>query len=105
MLGKELLNTPHNAFSIWTTYDVTESGRSAAARTSSDAVFGNADNTTQVPSYWRFDLMTSYKVTNNIDRAAQHLQPDERILLRAGLQQLGGPGAGRSAALTLRGRW
>ena len=23
-------------------------------------------NTTQVPSYWRFDAMTSYKITNNI---------------------------------------
>ena len=65
-LGKQLLNTPNNAFSLWTTYDVTGQWTVGGGAYFVDEVFGNITNTTQVPSYWRFDAMTSYKITTNI---------------------------------------
>ena len=105
MLGKELLNTPSNAFSIWTTYDVTSNGRSAAARYYVSEVFGNALNTTQVPSYWRFDAMTSYKITANIIAQLNIYNITNEYYFATVYNNWAVPGAGRSAALTVRGRW
>jgi catecholate siderophore receptor len=105
MLGKELLNTPHNAFSLWTTYDVTDRWTVGGGAFFVDKVFGNANNTTQVPSYWRFDLMTSYRVTPNITAQLNIYNLTNEYYFAQVYNNWAVPGAGRSAALTLRGRW
>jgi catecholate siderophore receptor len=105
LIGRELLNTPHNAFSLWTTYDITQKWTVGAGAFFVDSVFGNADNTTWVPSYWRFDAMTSYKLTNNIVAQLNIYNISNEYYFAQVYNNWAVPGAGRSAALTLRGRW
>ena len=103
-----LFNTPHNAFSLWTTYDVTQKWTVGGGAFFVDAVWGNLDalgNTTRVPSYWRFDLMTSYKITNNIVAQLNIYNLTNEYYFAQVYNNWAVPGAGRSAALTLRGRW
>jgi catecholate siderophore receptor len=104
-VGKEMLNTPHNAFSLWTTYDVTQKWTVGGGAFFVDAVWANADNTNRVPSYWRFDLMTSYKLTNNIVAQLNIYNLANEYYFAQVYNNWAVPGAGRSAALTLRGRW
>ena len=105
MLGKELLNTPSDAFSIWTTYDVTQRWTVGGGAFYVSEVFGNAANTTQVPSYWRFDLMTNYKITTNILVQLNIYNLTNEYYFATVYNNWAVPGAGRSAALTVRGRW
>jgi catecholate siderophore receptor len=105
MLGKELLNTPHDAFSIWTTYDVTQQWTVGGGAFYVSDVFGNALNTTAVPSYWRFDAMTSYKITTNILLQLNIYNITNEYYFAQTYNNWAVPGAGRSAALTVRGRW
>ena len=109
LVGEELFNTPHNAFSLWTTYDVNQKWTVGGGAFFVDAVWGNLDatlgNTTRVPSYWRFDLMTSYKITNNIVAQLNIYNLTNEYYFAQVYNNWAVPGAGRSAALTLRGRW
>ena len=104
-LGKQLLNTPNNAFSLWTTYDVTGQWTVGGGAYFVDEVFGNITNTTQVPSYWRFDAMTSYKITTNITAQLNIYNITNEYYFATVYNNWAVPGAGRSAALTVRGRW
>jgi catecholate siderophore receptor len=105
MIGKELLNTPNNAFSLWTTYDVNDKWTVGGGAFYVDSVFGNATNTTAVPSYWRFDAMTSYKITANILMQLNIYNITNEYYFAQVYNNWATPGAGRSAALTVRGRW
>jgi catecholate siderophore receptor len=104
-IGRELLNTPRNAFSFWTTYDVTPKWTIGGGAFFVDAVWGNADNTTRVDSYWRFDLMTAYKITNNITAQLNIYNLTNEYYFAQVYNNWVVPAPGRSAALTLRGRW
>jgi catecholate siderophore receptor len=105
MVGKEFVNTPEHAFSLWTTYDVTKKWTVGGGAFFVDAVWGNAANETRVPSYWRFDAMTSYKITNNIIAQLNIYNITNEYYFAQVYNNWAVPGAGRSAALTLRGRW
>jgi catecholate siderophore receptor len=105
MIGKDLLNTPEHAFSLWTTYDVTQKWTVGGGAFYVDSVFGNAANTTAVPEYWRFDAMTSYKITGNILVQLNIYNITNEYYFAQVYNNWAVPGAGRSAALTVRGRW
>lgn len=104
-VGKEMLMTPRHAFSLWTTYDVTQKWTVGGGAFFVDSVFGNATNTTIVPSYWRFDLMTSYKLTNNIIAQLNIYNLTNEYYFAQVYNNWAVPAPSRSAALTLRGRW
>jgi catecholate siderophore receptor len=104
-IGKRLLNTPRNAFSLWTTYDVTQKWTVGGGVFFVDEVFANAANDAMVPSYWRLDLMTSYKITNNILAQLNIYNLTNEYYFAQVYNNWAVPGAGRSAALTLIGRW
>lgn len=104
-LGKELINTPNNAFSIWTTYDVTQKWTVGGGAFYVDSTWANATNEALVPSYWRFDLMTSYKITNNITAQLNIYNLTNEYYYASAYSGWAVPGPGRSAALTVRGRW
>jgi catecholate siderophore receptor len=104
-IGRQLPNTPNNAFSLWTTYDVTQKWTVGGGAFFVDGVWGNAANDAAVPSYWRFDLMTSYKITNNIIAQLNIYNLTNEYYFAQVYNNWAVPGAGRSAALTLRGRW
>jgi catecholate siderophore receptor len=105
MVGKELLMTPHNAFSLWSAYDVTPRWTIGGGAYFVDAVWGNADNSTRVPSYWRFDAMTSYKISSNWIAQLNIYNLTNEYYFAQVYNNWAVPGASRSAALTLRGRW
>ncbi|WP_219232592.1 MULTISPECIES: TonB-dependent siderophore receptor [unclassified Pseudomonas] len=65
--GNQLANTPNHAFSLWTTYDVTDKLAVGGGAFYVDEVYGNTANTLMVDSYWRYDAMASYKVNKHLD--------------------------------------
>jgi catecholate siderophore receptor len=62
-LGNRLANTPTNSGSIYTTYDVTPKWTVGGGAFYVGDRFTSTANAIQVPSYWRYDAMASYKVT------------------------------------------
>ena len=60
-------STPENSFSFWTTYNLTDALTVGAGANYVDSRFGDAANTIEVPSYWRYDAMAKYVVNKNLD--------------------------------------
>lgn len=93
-LGKELANTPRNAFSLWTTYRWNKLFFGGGPRYVGER-FGNNTNTRFVDAFWVADVMASYQLTKNFDlRVNLNNITDEYYIDRLG----GGhviPGAGR----------
>jgi catecholate siderophore receptor len=99
-VGREILNTPRNSFSLWTTYtsrrrlEVGGGARFVGRR------FGNNTNTRQVEGYWLLDLMASYPLSRNIDlRLNINNLTDEYYFDRIGGGHLV-PGAARTVMLS-----
>ena len=93
MVGKELSTLRTTPSRCGPPMTSPRSGRSAAA----PSTWMRSGATPTTPRGCRhiggFDAMTSYKLTTQLAAAAQPLQPDQRVLLRPGLQQLGGAGS------------
>lgn len=101
-VGNELPNAPPNSFSMWTSYDITPQLTVAGGATYNDRAFVNTNNTAYVPSYWNFDAMASYQITQNF-QVQLNLYNITNELYYA--QYYGGhavPAAGRTATLTAR---
>ncbi len=64
-VGNELIQTPNNAFSLWTTYRVTEEFTVGGGAYYTAAIWGDTNNTTRIPDWWRLDAMASYKLAPN----------------------------------------
>ena len=64
-VGHELAMTPQNAFSLWSTYEVTPDITVGGGAYFVDARWSSVANNARIPSYWRFDAMAAYKVTKN----------------------------------------
>lgn len=65
--GNHMPSTPRNNFTFWSTYDVMPKLTIGAGATFVDSRFGNEDNSVEVPSYWRYDAMATYRLTKNVD--------------------------------------
>lgn len=61
--GNRFPNTAKNSLSLFTTYDVTEDFTVGTGAYYMGKVYGNTANTLSIPSYWRFDLTSSYKMS------------------------------------------
>jgi catecholate siderophore receptor len=98
-VGKELINTPHNSFNLWTTYTWNKLFFGGGPRYVGKR-FGNNINTRFVDSYVVVDALVSYKFTKNIDlRLNLNNIGDKYYIDRIG----GGhiiPGAGRVVMLS-----
>ncbi|WP_398472114.1 TonB-dependent receptor [Tardiphaga sp.] len=64
-IGHELANTPENSFSVWSTYDMSPDLTVGGGAVFVDSRWTSVTNDGRVPSYWRFDAMAAYKVTQN----------------------------------------
>lgn len=64
-LGRALPSTPHNNFTLWSTYAVTPDLTIGGGAIYQDRAWVNTTNTSYVPEFWRFDAMAAYKVTRN----------------------------------------
>jgi catecholate siderophore receptor len=103
--GKQLPNTPPHAFTLWTTYDVTPAWVVGGGAFYASKDFANTTNTQYVDSYWRLDMMTSYKLTEKVTLQLNIYNLTDEFYYA---QYYGGhavPAAGRYATLSLKARW
>ena len=66
-VGNKLPNTPEHSVSLWTTYDILPKLSVGGGATYMSERFGDTANTKSVDSYWKYDAMVSYAITQNID--------------------------------------
>ena len=59
--GNRFPNTAKNSFSLFTNYDITEQFNAGVGAYYMDKVYGNTANTLWIPSYWRYDFVSSYR--------------------------------------------
>ncbi len=100
--GKEIPNTPHHNIAMWSTYELPLGFTVGGGIQYISDRFTNNANTGLVDSYWLFDLMASYRVTQNIELQLNvYNLTDEFYIERL---HSGGahavPGAGRTAILS-----
>lgn len=62
--GNEMHYIAPHSFSLWTTYAVTDQWTVGGGATYQSERFMDAANTRALPSQWRVDLMTSYKIND-----------------------------------------
>ena len=99
-IDANLALTPKSTFSLWSTYEVWSNFTLGGGSQYMDAVFRNATNTTNVPSYWIFNAVGSYAVNQHLTlRLNANNLADRRYVDRIS----GGhyiPGPGRSVLLS-----
>ena len=99
-IGKRLVNTPANSFNVWSTYQLKSGLTVGGGARFVGKRFGNTINTRFVDSYWTFDVMASYPVTEHIDLKLNIYNLADAFYF----DRLGGghvvPGPGRSAILS-----
>jgi catecholate siderophore receptor len=98
-------NMPEHAFSLWTSYDLpwwnrdVTVGGGVTYMGTRKYLFGNADEK-NIDSYWVFDLMAQYRLTENIEFQANLYNLTDEFYV----DQVGGgfvtPGPGRAALFT-----
>lgn len=101
-LGKELIQTPNNAFSLWTTYKITPELTVGGGAYYVDAMWGDVNNTTRVPDWWRFDAMASYRLTPNATLQFNIYNIADRYYYDSAYTNWATPAAGRTMTLALR---
>jgi catecholate siderophore receptor len=99
-VGENLVLTPENTFNLWTSYLLPLGLEVGVGAQYMDSVFRNTTSTVEVPSYWLFDAMLTYPVTDTLTlRLNASNLADEEYIDRVG----GGhfvPGPGRRVSLT-----
>lgn len=64
--GNEMANVAPHSFSIWSTYRFLPDWNAGLGAFYTSKRWANDANTRELPSYWRFDAMLSYDVTENV---------------------------------------
>ncbi|VVN79181.1 TonB-dependent receptor [Pseudomonas fluorescens] len=99
--GNHMPSTPRNNFTFWSTYDLMPELTIGAGATFVDSQFGNVANSVEIPSYWRYDAMATYRLSKNIDLQlnVQNLT-DERYFDQVLQNHYAHVAAGRTALLS-----
>ncbi len=106
-LGKAMPNTAHNALTVWTEYYLSKDWQVGAGANWLSRRFADSAETASVPGYVVWNAMASYSVTRNLSLQLNGYNLFNRLYFD-GLYYTSAaenhviPGAGRSAALTLR---
>lgn len=104
-IGKQLPNVASVSFSLWTTYQILPDLTLGALAYYSGPRNGGTtvSGTAYIPSYWRFDAMASYRLTDNVD-VRFNVQNITNVVYYDALYRSGTPfayvGPGRSFSLT-----
>lgn len=101
-VGSELIQTPNNAISLWTTYKITQDFTIGGGVYYTDAMWGDTNNTTRIPDWWRFDAMASYKLTPNATLQFNIYNIADRYYYDSAYTNWAVPAAGRTMTLALR---
>ncbi|MFL9709222.1 TonB-dependent receptor [Methylobacillus sp. Pita1] len=100
--GNEFPGIAKNSANIWTTYNVTEKWTVGGGANYMDRVYANTANTIILPSWTRFDAMTSYKIDKNLTLQLNVLNlTDKRYFDKTFTTHFANVAAGRSAMLSL----
>ena len=108
-MNAEPMNTPAYAFSLWTTYDVTQKLQVGGGAFYNSSVWGdlattgNIANTALVPAWWRFDAMAAYKLSPKITLQFNVYNLTDKYYFESAYSNWAVPGASRTFALTMRG--
>jgi catecholate siderophore receptor len=99
--GNHMPSTPRNNFTFWSTYDLMPELTIGAGATFVDSQFGNVANSVEIPSYWRYDAMATYRLSKNLDLQlnVQNLT-DERYFDQIYQNHYAHVAAGRTALLS-----
>jgi catecholate siderophore receptor len=104
-LGNELINTPNDAFSLWTTYDITPALTVGGGAFYVGEMWANVTNESLVPSFWRFDAMAAYKLSQQATLQLNVYNITDEYYFAQTYNNWVVPGPGRYASLSLRVRW
>ena len=104
-LGRELPQAPPQSFTLWSTYEVTPLWTIGGGALFQSETFVNAENTSFVPGFWRFDAMTSYKLGPKTLLQLNIYNITDELYYAQYYQGHAVPAPGRSASLSLRMRW
>ncbi len=99
-IGKEVANVPPHTFSLWTTYELPINVQIGGGTQYVGSRYGNNTNATEAPSYWRFDAMAAYHVTENVDVQLNIFNLADEYYYESVHGSHVVPGAGRTAMLT-----
>ena len=101
-VGKELSNTPEHSLSLWNVFTFPAGVDAGIGVNFVDSRFSNNTNARQAPSYWLFDAMVGYQVSENVSLQLNvyNLFDEDYIGSVGGGHSI--PGAGRSAVLSTR---
>lgn len=99
--GNHMPSTPRNNLMVWSTYDLTPDFTLGAGATFVDSQYGNVANSVEIPSYWRYDAMATYRLSKNVDLQlnVQNLT-DKRYFDQVFQTHYAHVAAGRTALLT-----
>lgn len=111
--GDPLANTPKHNFSLFTTYELTDAFTLGGGAYYVSKSFGGnqggaggGNNQVYAPSYWRFDLFASYRVTESVDLQLNvQNTADEDYIIRTNGVHHADYGPARQAILTLNVRY
>ena len=99
-VGKQLVNTPRNSFNLWSTYRLPSGFHFGGGARFVGRRYGNIINTRFVDSYWTFDLMASYPISEHVDMKLNLYNLTDKFYF----DRIGGghivPGPGRAAMLS-----
>jgi catecholate siderophore receptor len=104
-LGNRLPNAPLNSYTLWTTYDLTSQWTVGGGATWQSEAFVNTTNMAEVPGYWKFDAMTSYKIDKNWTLQFNIYNITNAFYFAQYYQGQAVPGPSRYASLSLRVHW
>lgn len=100
--GNMFPNVPKRSFSLWSTYKIWKDVTVGGGTQYVSKVYGNTANTLWVPSYWRFDAMASYQVTENVALQVNVLNfTDKSYFDRAYTTHMATVAPGRSALFSM----
>jgi len=102
--GRLLKFIAKHSFSVWSTYQITDDFSFGGGAYYMSGRFMNDANTISVPSYWRFDLMASYRVNPKLDLNVNNLT-DEIIYEGSHVGIFANVGPGRLTMLTANFRF
>ena len=101
-LNTEPTNTPTQAFSLWTTYDITPQWQIGGGAFYNSEVYGDTNNLALVPGWWRFDLMAAYKINPKATLQFNLYNVTDKLYYTSAYSNWAVPAPGRLAAVTLR---
>jgi catecholate siderophore receptor len=111
-VGAEPMNTPTNAFSLWSTYDLTPMFQVGGGAFYVGQVYGDLPTSATsilqsglVPAYWRFDAMMAYKLDSKTTLQLNVYNLTNAYYYESAYTNWAVPGAGRSVALTMKMKW